>query len=79
MIVKCEDYVYRLFNNPFSFPRHRQALEEWQTLIQIARKHREVVIPYSESRRVFKSEDFSIIISAREYYNLMRKIVADKD
>jgi hypothetical protein len=28
---------------------------------------------------VLELKDFSVIISAREYYNLVRKIIADKD
>jgi hypothetical protein len=79
LTVKCDDHVHRLSTNPLSFPRHRQALEEWQALISTARKHREAVIPYSESRRVLESEDFGITISAREYYNSVRKMVPDKD
>jgi hypothetical protein len=79
MTVVCLDHVHDLSSNPLSFPRHRQALEEWQALIQTARKHREAVIPYSESRRVLESEEFGITISAREYYNSVRKMIANKD
>jgi hypothetical protein len=45
----------------------------------MARKYREAVIPYFKSRRVLELKDFGIIISAREYYNSVRKMVADKD
>jgi hypothetical protein len=79
MTVVCLDYVYDLSSNPLSFPRHRQALEEWQALMQTARRHREAVIPYLESRRVLEYEEFGITISAREYYNLVRKMTANKD
>ena len=27
------DHIYELASNPFSFPRYRQSLEEWQALI----------------------------------------------
>ena len=31
--IICLNYMYNFLSNPLSFPRHRQALEEWQTLI----------------------------------------------
>ena len=43
------------------FPRHRQALDEFQALIRTARKHRIAVIPYSESRRVLEAEELGIM------------------
>lgn len=58
---------------------HRQSLEEWQALIRTARKHHKAVIPYSESRRVLKTEEFGITISAHEYYNSVRKMIPDKE
>lgn len=79
MTVICLNHAHELSSNPLFFPRHRQALQEWQDLIRIVRKHRQAVIPYSESRRVLESEEFGITISAREYYNSVRKMVADKD
>lgn len=52
MTVVCLDHVHELSSDPLSFSRHRKTLVEWQALAQTARKHREAVIPYSESRRV---------------------------
>ena len=37
------------------------------------------MILYSESRRVLEAEEFSLTISAKDYYNSVRKIVPDKD
>ena len=37
------------------------------------------MIPYSESRRVLEAEEFGLIISAKDYYNSVRKMVPDKD
>ena len=37
------------------------------------------MILYSESRRVLELEEFGVTITAREYYNSVRKMVADKD
>ena len=56
MIVICLDHAHELSSNPLSFPRHRQALQKWQDLMRIVRRHRQAVIPYSESRRVLESE-----------------------
>jgi hypothetical protein len=58
MTVTCLDRAHELSSNLLSFPRHRQSLEEWQALIRTARKHREAVIPYFESRRVLGPEEF---------------------
>jgi len=77
--VTCLDHTHELSSNLLSFPRHRQSLEEWQALIRTARKHREAVIPYSESRRVLESEEFGVTISAPEYYNSVRKMIPDKE
>src|SRR5947207_8225777 len=79
MTVTCLDHTHELSSNPLSFPRHRQSLDEWQALIRMARKHREAVIPYSESRRVLESKEFGITISACEYYNSVRKMIPDKE
>jgi len=79
LTVKNTDHSHPLATNPLSFPRHRQALDEWQDLLRTARKHRQAVIPYSESRRVLEAEDFGLTITSREYYNSVRKMVADKD
>ena len=38
-----------------------------------------VIILYFESCRVFKAEEFDLIISARDYYNFIWKMVSDKN
>ena len=35
--------------------------------------------PVTESRRVFEAEEFGLIISAKDYYNYVRKMVPNKD
>ena len=37
------------------------------------------MISYSESRRVLKAEKFDFTISAKDYYNSVRKMISDKD
>ena len=70
-------YSYYLADNPLLFPRHRQALDEYQALIRTARKHRIAVILYSESRRVLEAEELRLILITREYYNSLRKSISD--
>jgi hypothetical protein len=41
-------------------------------------KHRNQVLPYSISRRLIDAEDLGIILLARDYYNLVRKLIPNK-
>src|SRR5947207_13787069 len=75
MTINSLLHSYDLTNNPLSFPRHRQALDEYQALIRTTRKHRIAVILYSESRRVLKAEELGLVLTTREYYNSLRKSV----
>jgi hypothetical protein len=43
---------HSLVDNPLSIPTHLRNLDEYQAVISTVRKHRQAVIPYSESRRV---------------------------
>jgi MULE transposase domain len=40
--------------------------------------HRQKIIPYSASRRVLEDEEYGLMITAKEYYNQVRKQLADK-
>src|SRR5437763_16044981 len=44
----------------------------------MAKKHREQVLPYSDSRRLIDAEKLGLILSSKQYYNLIRKEVPDK-
>ena len=78
--VTLIDYKgHPLVDNPLSIPTHLRNLEEYQSMISTVRKHRQAVIPYSESRRVFECEEFGIHITARQYYDSIRKITPDKN
>jgi hypothetical protein len=42
------------------------------------KKHRQQVLPYLNSRRLIDSKDLDVIISAKDYYNSVRKEIPDK-
>ena len=65
-------------DDPFSFPAHLKASEEFKEALHQAKKHRQQILSYSESRRLIDAEDFSVVVSSRDYYNSVRKEVPDK-
>jgi hypothetical protein len=46
--------------------------------ISQAKKHRQQVLPYSDSRRLIDAEDLDVIVSAKDYYNTVRKEISNK-
>ena len=60
------------------FLTHLKATEEWQTAYLILKKHREQVLSYSNSRRLIDAEDLGLVLSSKQYYNLIRKEIPDK-
>ena len=78
-VICLNHHGHALIDNPLSIPAHLHSLDEYQTTKNTARKHRIAMIPYSESRRVLEAEEFGLAISARDYYNSVRKMVPDKD
>ena len=80
LTVVCLDYYdHELLANPLSIPSHLRDLAEYQVAITTVRKHRQAVIPYSESRRVLESEKFGITLTARQYYDSVRKMIPNKN
>jgi hypothetical protein len=69
MTVNSLLHSHDLADNPLSFPRHRQALDEFQALMRTARKHRIAIIPYSESRRVLEAEELGLVLTSREQWS----------
>jgi hypothetical protein len=69
---------HKLVNDPFLFPAHLKQSEEFLKALRQAKKHREVVLPYSDSRRLIDAKDLGVIVSARDYYNSVRKEMPDK-
>ena len=65
-------------DDPFSFPAHLKASEEFKEALHQAKKHRQQVLSYSDSRRLIDAEDFGVVVSSRDYYNSVRKEVPDK-
>ena len=65
-------------DDPFSFPAHLKASEEFKDALHQAKKHRQQVLSYSESRRLIDAEDFGVVVSSRDYYNSVRKEIPDK-
>jgi hypothetical protein len=63
--------------NPLEYPSYRSSFEEYKALIHITIKHRIAVISYSDSRRILEAKKYRIIISAREYYNTVRKMISN--
>jgi hypothetical protein len=78
-VICLDHHDHALIDNPLSIPTHLRSLDEYQTAIATARKHRIAVILYSESRRVLEADEFGLAISAQDYYNSVRKMVPDKN
>src|SRR5438045_9775078 len=79
LTVQNSEHSCALTDNPLGvFPAHLKATEEWQTARYMAKKHREKVLPYSNSRRLIDAEDLGLVLSSKQYYNLIRKEISDK-
>ena len=66
LTITClNHYGHTLIDNPLSISAHLHSLEEYQSAKNTARKHRQAVIPYSESRHALEAEEFGLRISAR--------------
>jgi hypothetical protein len=65
-------------DDPFEFPAHLKASKDFKEALHQAKKHRQQVLSYSESRRLIDAEDFGVVVSSRDYYNSVRKEVPDK-
>ena len=78
-IIYLDYYSYTLIDNPLSIPIYLRSLDEYQTAKDTSRKYYIAIILYSKSRRVLKAKKFGLIISAKDYYNIIRKIIPNKD
>jgi hypothetical protein len=65
--MKSLVHSHELADDPFQFHGHRKESEEYRDTIRQAKKHRQQVLPYSDSRRLIDAEDLGVIISAKEY------------
>jgi hypothetical protein len=69
---------HQLVDDPFIFPGHLKASEEYQEALRQVRVYRSQVLPYSVSRRLIDAENLGVILSPRDYYNSVRKDLPDK-
>ena len=56
-----------------------EELEEFRRIREMAISHRISIISYSASRRVLESEAFSLSLTSKQYYNLVRKMKPDEN
>ena len=78
LIMQDDTHTYTAADDPFEFPAHLKASEEFKEALHQAKKHRQQILSYSESRRLIDAEDFGVVVSSRDYYNSVRKEVPDK-
>jgi hypothetical protein len=79
LTVKCgTNNNHELADDPFQFPGHLKSSEGFQEAIRQAKKHRQQILPYSDSRRLLDAEELGVIVSVKDYYNTVRKELPDK-
>ena len=71
-------HSHRLVKNPLMYTENQNLFPEYRQLVTLTYKYRENVVPYSQSRRILKSEDFGVFLSTKKYYNLIRNQPTDK-
>jgi hypothetical protein len=69
---------HQLVDDPFMFPGHLNASEEYLEAHHQTKKHRDQVLSYSVSRRLIDAGDLGVVLSARGCYNSVRKELPDK-
>jgi hypothetical protein len=69
---------YKLADDPFQFSGHLKSSEEYIEALRQAKKHRQLILSYSDSRRLIDAEDLGVIVLAKDYYNTVRKERPDK-
>ncbi len=68
-----------LIDNLLSISAYLYLLDKYQATKNVAYKYCIAVIPYSESYYILEAKEFSLTISAKDYYNSIYKIVPNKD
>ena len=76
--ITWDSHSHPLRADPLTYISHRQSTTEFREQLVNAKTHREKVIPYSTSRRVLEDEEYGLMITAKEYYDQVRKQLADK-
>jgi hypothetical protein len=79
LTVKCGTHNgHELVDDSFQLPGHLKSSDEYMEAIRQAKKHRQQVLPCSDGRRLIDVEEPSVIVSAKDYYNTVRKEIPDK-
>jgi hypothetical protein len=70
LTMQCDTHTgHILTDDPFMFPAHLKASEEYKEALRQAKKHREAVLPFSDSQRLIDAENFGVVLLSRDYYN----------
>src|SRR5947207_5867463 len=63
LTMKCDTHSgHELADDPFQFTGHLKRSDEYQEALRQAKKHRQQVLPYSDSRRLIDAEDLGVIV-----------------
>jgi hypothetical protein len=77
--ITRDSHSHPLRADPLTYISHRQSTTEFREQLVNTKIHREKIIPYSTSMRVLEDEEYGLIITAKEYYNQVRKQPANKN
>jgi hypothetical protein len=73
LTIKYADHSHELADDLFQFFIHLKNSKKYIKALRQAKKHRQQVLPYLDNRRLINFKDLSIIMLARDYYNIVRK------
>jgi hypothetical protein len=72
--MKCDTHNdYKFTDDFFQFFSHLKNFKEYMKVIHQTKKHQQQILLYSNNRRFINTEDFNIIMSAKNYYNIIQK------
>jgi hypothetical protein len=77
--ITWDSHSHPLMADPLTYISYRHSITEFREQLVNTRTYREKIIPYSVSRRVLEDEEYRLIITAKEYYNQVRKQPANKN
>jgi MULE transposase domain len=70
-------HSHRLVKNPLMYTENQNLLSKYRQLVNLAFKHHDNLVLYSQSRRILDSEDLDLFLSSKKYYNLVQNQPAD--
>ncbi|KIW89890.1 uncharacterized protein Z519_09319 [Cladophialophora bantiana CBS 173.52] len=74
-----EHTSHPLGDNPLIFNGHRDRFADVQAAKAQARIHRFNTLPFSASRRILDSSEIGVLLTSKEYYNVVRYLPASKE